>query len=267
MTRARRQAGNRLGHSGRLVRAIHPFVLLLIAGCEASPAVPDSPPETDVAWIRAIVARQQPRIERFFGSPMRHQFETRVFAHRTALQEFAAQKWHMHEVPCWAVAMGTGSTLAVLAPSVWGAEACEHDPADATALDLLIAHELVHVFHGQHRSDPEFDRADDAAWFVEGLAVLASGQLDDERIGQARRAIAAGTAPAALATAWSGPGRYAIAGTLARVVDRRLGRARLLTLLEASTTAEILTALDCSESRLLADWRAELEGTGSAKRE
>lgn len=197
-------------------------------------------------------------VEQFFGDPIAQPYETHVFTDRAEMSAFAAAKWKMSELPCWAVAMGTGSTFALLAPQSWAKEACDHDAADAVATERLITHELVHVYHGQHRADAEFNQADDVGWFVEGLAVLASGQLDDQRIRQAADAIRGDAGPKKLVDGWSGNARYGIAGTMVRLVDQRLGRAKLKTLLAASNNATILAALGMTEEEFLAAWRQSL---------
>jgi hypothetical protein len=180
-----------------------------------------------------------------------------VFAHRPELVAFAKNRWHMPDLPCFAVAMGTGSTLAVLEPAAWPTEACDHATADD--LDLVVAHELVHVFHGQHRpDDPELDRADPVGWFVEGLAVYASGQLDPKRRAQVQKLVSTGGGPQKLDDAWTGNARYAVAGTLVELVDRKLGRAKLVELLAASTNTELLAALGMTEAQLLDAWRASV---------
>jgi hypothetical protein len=197
---------------------------------------------------------------------MERGYDLRVFAHRSEMAAFANAKWQMPELPCWAVAMGSGSTLAVLAPSVWAGEACEHDAADRQAMRLLLAHELVHVFHGQHRTDSEFMQADEVGWLVEGLAVAASGQLDVARLGQAAKAVAEGKGPTKLADAWSGAARYGVAGSMARFVEERLGRQRMLELLGDSTNAAVLGRLGMtSEEEFLTAWRWWLSQAAAAE--
>src|SRR6516165_2607432 len=82
------------------------------------------------------------------------------------------------------VASGVADRMVILSPRVWKTQAAEHDPADAEHLRDLIAHELVHVYHGQHNPRPDFDGMDDSGWFVEGLAVYVSGQLERSHRGQ-----------------------------------------------------------------------------------
>jgi hypothetical protein len=110
--------------------------------------------------------------------------------------------------------------------------------------------------------NPEFDGVEEIGWFVEGLAVLVSGQLDDGRLARARAAVASGKAPARLQDAWSGPDRYGIAGSLVSYVDRTWGRATLLSLMRCTSNGEILEILGTSEEELLSRWKADLADGG-----
>ena len=92
-------------------------------------------------------------------------------------------------------------------------------------------------------------------WFVEGVAVLASGQADKAREARARQAVTSGQTPETLAVAWSGPYRYAVSGTLVRYVDATFGRATVRRLLSVTGQQELLTELGLSESELLLRWR------------
>lgn len=211
------------------------------------------------AAIATGVAEARARIEAFFGKPFPREFDVRIFASRAELDAHWRVAWKMPELrsECWMVASGTASELAILSPDAWAKEACEHDAANAAHLRGLLAHELTHVYHGQHNPRPELDGLDAIAWFAEGLAVYASGQLEEGHQATAREAIERGAAPAALADAWTGRYRYGVSGSLVRFVDRRLGRAELFALLAATTDAEILARLQLSEAELLAAWRAE----------
>ena len=79
------------------------------------------------------------------------------------------------------VASGVASKLDMLSPLQWAKESCEHDYADKLKTQQIIAHELVHVFHGQLNVSPDFSDVTNLDWFVEGLATYASGQLDKVR--------------------------------------------------------------------------------------
>ena len=119
----------------------------------------------------------------------------------------------------------------------------------------IAIHELMHVSHGQHHPVGDFTGSESIGWFIEGLAVLASGQLTEDRLARAQDAIAAGH-PAALQSAWSGPDRYAVAGSLVAYIDATYGRQMLWDLLSVTNEAALLAALGLSESELLSPWRA-----------
>ncbi len=201
---------------------------------------------------------QQAIVEGFFGEPIPRAFDLDIEPTRATMIAAASRSWHVTELPCWAVAMGTASKLLLLEPTAWKVEACDHARDTDADIDRVIAHELVHVFHGQHHPrDPEFDRrdAEGIGWFAEGLAVYASGQLDAKRLQQVAELVAHDGGPTRLVDAWSGPARYGVAGTLVRLVDQRMGRARLRELLAATTNDELLAGIGASEAELLADWR------------
>ena len=117
-------------------------------------------------------------VEAFFGGRYRTAFTVRIYPSRAALTAHWARAWGVPDLKteCWMVASGVGDELALLSPRVWGTEACEHAVADTASTRRIFWHELVHVYHGQHNPRPTFDGMDDLGWFVEGVAVLASGQ-------------------------------------------------------------------------------------------
>ena len=119
-----------------------------------------------------------------------------------------------------------------------------------------MAHEAVHVYHGQVNPSPDIGLLEDVGWFVEGLATYVSGQLEAEHAGRAGEAIAAGSGPDRLADAWTGPYRYGVAGSLAAYIDVEWGRDVLRAALTAQTTAELLGLLGASEEDFLAGWEA-----------
>lgn len=206
--------------------------------------------------VLAIVSQGRLDVEKFFGGKFPRPFEIRVVADRAGFDKLAAERWGMPKTQCWMVGVGTASVLGLLDPASWKAEACEHDPDDADHVQKLVTHELVHVFHGQRCPKPEFDGMDEMGWFVEGLAVYASGQLDDKGRARLRRALSEGKGPTSLADVWSGAIRYPTAGTLIEHIEFRHGRAMLLRLMTATTNAEAQALLGTTEQRLLADWRA-----------
>jgi hypothetical protein len=208
-------------------------------------------------WVKATCTEAMGKIQAFFGLPFASGVRVRVFPVRAALTAYWRSAWGIPDLQpeCWQVASGTASLLALLSPRVWKIEACEHDPADTIATKLLVTHELVHVFHAQRNPRPEFDGMDDLSWFVEGLATYVSGQLDRLHPNAARSAIDGGSAPSALAGAWSGKYRYGVAGSLVKYLDLTYGRPMLMALLPATTQEEILRKLGVREEVLLARWR------------
>ena len=226
-----------------------------------------SPPDRAVAAaLRPVLVAARADVGAFFGAPFPEPVHAAVVPDRAAFTAVMHEAWGVPETACWMVALGVADYLVVLSPRAWPADACEHDPTDAPHLRDLVAHELVHVYHGQHNPTRDFTGMDDVGWFVEGVATLAAGQLTDDRLARLREALAAGEGPARLAEAWSGPHRYAVAGSMTRVVDEALGRAALLHLLAATTQAELLAALGTTESDFLARWRASVLATGAPQR-
>jgi hypothetical protein len=215
-------------------------------------------------WMRGVCSEAMERIEKFFGMPYFRGVRVRVFPDRAALTAYWRSAWGVPDLQpeCWQVASGTSSLLAILSPRTWKEEACEHDPADSAATALLVAHELVHVFHAQRSASPEFDGMDEIAWLVEGLATYASGQLERAHAKDARAAVDGGVEPTLLAKAWSGRYRYGVAGSLVRYIDVTYGRAMLRALLPATTREEVLRALGIGESTLLERWRAWVRSEG-----
>jgi hypothetical protein len=243
-----------------------PLLIALACAACATPA-PQRPPAplltvegsaTDPARaeIEADVAAARTRIETFFGLPFAAPVGIRLASDRAAFDALLPADWGMANTQCWMVGIGVADWMALLSPAAWPAEACDHDAADARHVQGLITHELVHSFHGQHNPTRDFTGMDEAGWFVEGLAVYVSGQMDSGHMASAADAIANGAAPDALANAWSGKYRYGVSGSLVAYIDDRFGRAQLTGLLDATSTADILARLGLTEAAFLADWKA-----------
>jgi hypothetical protein len=234
---------------------------LLLASCATAPLAAATldfhaaPADPSARRVEMLARAGTAQVERFFGAPFPRAIDFRLAPDRAAFDAAFPPALGMGKTQCWMVGMGVADLMVVLSPSDWKAEACDHDPADAGELQRLIAHELTHVYHGQHNAHGDFAGEDDLAWFIEGVAVLASGQLTEARIAQVRAAIAGGTAPAKLDDVWSGKLKYGFAGSLAAYVDRRWGRATIRRLLAATSNAEALAMLGTTEAKLLTDWR------------
>jgi hypothetical protein len=155
------------------------------------------------------------------------------------------------------VAAGVGDRLFVLSPRVWNTQGCEHDTRPAHVGEI-VGHELVHVFHGQYAPDGDFNDMDQLAWFVEGLAISVSGQLDGVHAGDARAALRAGRGPKSLAKAWSGRYKHGVSGSLVRFIETTRGRATVDRLLRVGTNAAAMATLGMTEGAFLSAWRYEI---------
>jgi hypothetical protein len=198
------------------------------------------------------------RVERFFGRPFQKAFVVEVFPDRAAFDEYFRKRWKGSKTEAWMVASGVADRLGILSPRVWKTQAAEHDPADAEHVRDLIAHELVHVYHGQHNPRPDFDGMDDCGWLVEGLAVYVSGQLEHAHRTAAPDALRAGKAPTRLAEAWSGRYRYGVCGSMVEFVDRRYGRDVVKKLLAVVSNEDSLQLLGTTEGKFLEAWKAHV---------
>ncbi len=200
------------------------------------------------------------KIESFFEKPFDHQFNVHLFPNRTELDKQWQSDWNMPEFKsaCWMVASATATRLDILSPQVWKDEACEHSFENKAKLEKLIYHELVHVYQGQNNPNPDFEGMDKIGWFVEGLAVYASGQLDKERIDRAKEAYDLQKIPDNLEDIWSGNYRYALAGSIVSFIDIKYGRERTIELINCTSQKQILSKLDITEEELLLTWKKSL---------
>ncbi|MGB6157964.1 MAG: hypothetical protein WBH45_06765 [Acidobacteriaceae bacterium] len=196
-------------------------------------------------------------IQSFFGAPYPDPIHFLLVDDRADF-DAAVKKYGLSPTQCWMVGVGTADQMVVLSPEDWKKQACEHNPSDVEATRQLVKHELIHVYHGQFNPTRDFTGIDDLDWFIEGLAVYGSGQLTQERLQQIHSAVVAGQVPDALSKIWTGPNRYGFAGSLVRYVDQKWGRATIVRLLKARSSAEALGTLNTNEKTLLAGWRESL---------
>lgn len=201
------------------------------------------------------IAKGREVVETFFGAKFPREFTITIAKDRKEFDAYLAKEYGWPESQCWMVATGVAKGLAMLDPAKWKTDACEHDGTNESHVQGIVTHELVHVFHGQKNETGDFTGMDDLGWFVEGLAVHVSGQLDAEHRGKDREAIEKGAAPKDLKTAWSGRWRYAVCGSLVRYLDEKHGRAKLIELLGATTPERFHAMLGASEKELLDGWK------------
>jgi hypothetical protein len=207
--------------------------------------------------LLAMIVCGRERVRVFFNKDFAKAVDVFVYPDRDSLTAHWRAAWSMPDLrpELWMVASGSANELSLLSPRVWATEAIEHDFSDKPRTEALLAHELTHVFHAQQLPDQSFDGMDDAGWFVEGLAVHASRQLDLGHLASASEAITVGKAPQELRAAWSGKYKYGICGSLVRYVDQKRGRAKIIEMLRAKTADELLSSIGCSEQELLASWK------------
>lgn len=220
--------------------------------------------EDTAAALEPLVRAAVERVETYFGVPFPQPFALAIHPDRAAFDATFPPEWGVERTECWMVASGVASGVQLLSPRAWAREACEHDAADALHVERLLAHEFVHVFHGQHNPSPDFVDVTGIDWFVEGLATLASGQLEDESQLSARDALEHGAGPTKLAAAWTGRYRYGVSGSLVAFLEHELGRPRIAACLAASSGEELLELLGLGEEDLLERWRAWVVLPGEA---
>lgn len=210
------------------------------------------------ADIAAMADDGKATVEAFFGKPFPEPVHLTVAPDRAAFSAAFPASWGMGKTECWMVGLGVADFLVILSPADWAKEACDHDAANRDQVRGIVVHELVHVYHGQFNPTRDFTGMDDVGWFVEGLAVFVSAQLDHDRLSAAAAAVRSGTAPTTLATLWSGPQKYGLAGSMVAYVDAAYGRQTVVELLPMTKQDEILAKLGVTEAQLLANWRAWL---------
>lgn len=214
-----------------------------------------APEDSSALLARLTIGAQA--VERFFGHPFPRKFDVYVFPNRAALDKQWQQDWgdSTFQSSCWMVASGVAHRLDILSPRAWKEEACEHKAEDTLALRKLLHHELVHVYHGQHNPKPDFSGMDEMGWWVEGIAVYASDQLDEARLAGVRELLGKNAAPQVLQKFWSGKHKYGLAGSVAAWLDKVNGRAVLFQLLSCTDTSQALKLLQTDEVAMLEAWQ------------
>lgn len=197
-------------------------------------------------------------LETFFADSFQQTFEVRLHPHRSQMDSVWQTEWQMPEFhsECWMVASGVGTKLDLLDPNVWSVEACEHRWEDTLASFRLLTHELCHVYHGQHNPSPDFSQVTGLDWFVEGLAVYASGQCDVTRLTGVQQWLKPKEPLQNLDVFWSGKHKYGLSGSMVMYIDQTYGRQALIQLLKLQTKTALLATLHCTESGLLSAWDA-----------
>ena len=195
-------------------------------------------------------------VDKFFTAPYKNRFDIFIYADRKSLDSAWQKDWNIpnFKSECWMVASGVAKKMDIISPKQWDKESCEHTYLDKPHTRQLITHELVHIYHGQLNASPDFSDVDNIDWFVEGLAVYASGQCDSIRLSAVRNAIVRNTIPSSLDQFWTGDLKYGLSGSVIMYLDARYGRTKLIELLKYNKKDQVLTALATSEKELLSGW-------------
>jgi hypothetical protein len=201
-------------------------------------------------------------VKTFFHASYKNPFSVFIHPGRQSLDSTWQKDWNMPKFKseCWMVASGVATRLDIISPKRWDKQSCEHIYAETVHTQQLITHELVHVFHGQLNTSPDFSNTEGIDWFVEGLATFASGQADASRMAEVKKAILENSIPKSLDEFWTGKIKYGLSGSVVKYIDHRYGRNKLIELLPLNKKLEILSLLKTTEPELLAEWKMYVQG-------
>ncbi|WP_299366678.1 hypothetical protein [Winogradskyella sp.] len=215
----------------------------------------------NISEYQSYFEKGKTSVEKFFSNPFKTDFSIYIHPSRKSLDSTWQKNWNMpnFKSQCWMVASGVSNQLDIISPKKWESLACEHIYSDSTKTQNLITHELVHVYHGQYNVSPDFSDVVGIDWFVEGLAVYASGQCDSIRIKDVKSALSEGEIPEKLANFWSGKLKYGLSGTLVMYLDKAYGREQLISLLTYNNLKEITETLGVTEDDMLSGWKTFMD--------
>jgi hypothetical protein len=213
--------------------------------------------KNNTSEYQKIIDKGIASVNSFFNQPYTKKFSIYIHSSRISLDSSWQRDWNEpnFKSECWMVASGIATKLDMISPKLLDKLSCEHKYAETQHTQQLITHELVHVYHGQLNSSPDFSNVQGIDWFVEGLATFASGQCDSTRIAEIKKAIAENTIPKSLDAFWTGKIKYGLSGSVVQYIDQHYGRAKLKALLPLNTKQAILSNLQTTESDFLNNWR------------
>lgn len=197
------------------------------------------------------------RVQRFFNSRFKKDFAVYIFPDRSSLDSQWQKNWNepSFKSECWMVASGVATRLDMIAPKKWDKLSCEHKYEETENTKNLITHELVHVYHGQFNPSPDFSKVNNLDWFVEGLAVYASGQCDSARLNEVRKAIVNNEIPEKLDKFWTGKLRYGLSGSVVMYLDKKFGREKIKELLSITQSSELFQSIWIKEEDFITSWK------------
>lgn len=204
-----------------------------------------------------MIDRGRQTAEQFFGTTYSATFVVKILHDRDALNlrwRVAFQQPSL-QTRCWEIAGGWATEFDILSPAMWNSQACGHDGTNANHVANVVAHELVHVLHGQ-RNPSFFSIAASTPWILEGLAAYASGQWAVEYASSARSALSGGFAPTTFAEIWTSSANYALAGSVFAYIHQHFGTDAVRRLLTVGSEEALLTSLSTDATTFLQDWRA-----------
>jgi hypothetical protein len=216
--------------------------------------------KTDMKWKNEYVIlfdKGIKSVQVFFSTSFERKFDIYIHPNRKSLDSQWRKDWKMPDFKseCWMVASGVAAKMDLLSPRIWDKEACEHIYANRLETELLITHELFHVFHGQRNSSPDFSNVVNIDWFVEGLATYASGQCNSKRIDEIKKAITNNELPNSINDFWTGKYRYGLSGSVVMFIDKKYGRDKLKELLIFNKKEELFSSLKTNETTFLNEWK------------
>ncbi len=215
----------------------------------------------NIIEYKAYLEPGKKTVEEFFQSSFKHDFSIYIHPSRASLDSAWQKDWNMPDFKsqCWMVASGVYNKLDIISPKKWAGFACEHSYSDSIETLRLITHELVHVYHGQQNNSPDFSDVSGIDWFIEGLAVYASGQCDTKRISEVKSALSENNVPQRLNDFWSGKLKYGLSGTVVMFLDKKYGREMLISLLRYNDIGDITSQLNTTEEEILKSWKKYIE--------
>ena len=210
----------------------------------------------EISDYRNLIEVGVKAVKEFMDNDFQSSFDVYIHPNRLSIDQTWQQDWNYPHFrsECWMVASGIATKMDLLSPERWADEACEHNSSETEETERLILHELYHVYHGQHNVSPDFSELYGLDWFAEGFATYASGQCDQQRMGEVKKAITDGKVPDALDDFWTGDLRYGFSGSMVMYIDQTYGREMLSELLKFNEKTEVLELIGIAETKLLEEW-------------
>lgn len=195
-------------------------------------------------------------IEDYFGQKFLTKFEVYIHPNRNSLDLEWSANWDMpgFKSQCWMVGSGVADQFDLLSPKAWAKEACEHDSNNELEIQQLVTHEMMHVFHGQINLDHFFSGMQEMAWFIEGISVLVSGQLNEKRLSDVKPIVLEDRYPRDITKFWEGDLRYGLSGSLVAYIQSQFGTEKLVQLLKTQSNEELLNNIEMTEESLIENW-------------